>query len=881
MSRRFRFGPRAKDIDADVRREIEAHLEQRAKEFEREGMSLEQARNAALTAFGDREEIEAKVRALRDTTVRQQRRRLWFDDIRLDTRMALRSLLKSPTFTVVALLTLGLGIGANTAVFSVLRSVILRPLPYPDSDRLVQIWTDHRARGRAEPEWLTPPQYEAYVSQNRTFEFVAGYQGWGPNLTGEGNPEAIAGGAVSADFLNVLGVPPALGRGFLPSDDDPNAEQVVILSDALWKRRFNADPKILEAGIQLNGEIWTVIGVMPESFHPPQQWEILRTLRLPSPNPCGHGCIVMQAIGRLQPGVTVAQAQVDLQAITERMTAEAPQEYEGVGSWLVPLHDQVTGPVRPALFALFGAVLFVMLLACVNLASLMLVRAGSRGREFGLRAALGAGRGRIVRQLLTESLVLAVMGGLVGLMMGWIGTRVLARMIPSGIQSVQQIRPDGIVVAFTVGLALLAGVVFGIVPALQTARADLMGVLRTAHAQGSRRLGVLRRGLVAAELAIALVLLVGAGLLLRTFLSLQQTDLGFRTDGIVTAGIFFTPARYQVIERVDGALDDLLQGLRAHPSVSAVEVADIPPLAPGGDQDMTLLADGLLPPDGQRPSGIWFRRVSHGYLSLLGVQLLEGRLFGPEDRMGTERVAVITRETARRLWPTQDAVGRFATTSTDPEATRVRIIGVIGDLRHDGPMVPIKPQVFLSLEQFRTRGATLLLTPENDRGAAIGALRSTLNEIDADMPLVGITSLDERYAAATQLPRYFATILSAFAAAALLLSVIGVYGMMAYSVSQRRQEIGVRLALGARPEGVLTLIMGEGARLALLGLGAGIVLAALSTRLLQANLYGVGKFDVPTFAVVSLILVASALLACWIPARRAGAVDPVIALREE
>ena len=830
MSRRFGFGPRAKDSDEDVR---------------------------------------------------QQRRRLWADDLRQDVRMALRSLLKTPSFTVVALLTLGLGIGANTAVFSVVRSVILRPLPYPDSDQLVQIWADHRALGRAEPEWLTPPQFDAYVRQNRTFEFVAGYQGWGPNLTGEGNPEAIAGGAVSADFLKVLGVPPALGRGFLSSDDDPNAEKVVILSDALWKRRFNADPSILERGIQLNGEIWTVVGVMPESFRPPQQWEILRTLRFPSPNPCGHGCIVLQAIGRLNPGVTVSQAQVDLQGITERLSTEAPQSYEGTGSWLIPLHDQVTGPVRPALLALFGAVLFVMLLACVNLASLMLVRAGSRGREFGLRAALGAGRGRILRQLLTESLVLAVMGGLVGLAMGWIGTRVLARMIPVGVQSVQRIGPDGIVVAFTLGLTLLAGVLFGIVPALRTARPDLMGVLRTAHSHGGRRLGALRRGLVAAELAIALVLLVGAGLLLRTFLSLQQTDLGFRTEGIATAAITFTPARYPEIERADATLHDLLQRLRSHPSVGAVEVTDIPPLAQGGDQDVTLLADGQLPPEGQRPSGIWYRSVSPGYLPLLGATLLEGRMFGPEDRMGAEQVAIITRETARRLWPTESAIGRVAATNTTPGATRVRVIGVIEDIRHDGPMVPVKPQVFLSMEQFPVRGLTLLLIPERDREAAIAALRSTLGEIDADMPLARISALDDDYAVVTQLPRYFATIVGTFAAAALLLSVIGVYGVMAYSVSQRRQELGVRMALGARPERMLTLILGEGARLAVIGLAAGIVLAALSTRLLQASLYGVGKLDLSTFLIVSMILAASTLLASWIPARRAGALNPVVALRQD
>ena len=881
MRSSFRFGPRVADVDTDVRREIEAHLEQRAREFELQGMEPAAAREAALAAFGDRAAIEAEVRLLHGAAVRGRRRRLWWDELRQDVGTAVRGLARSPLFTVVALLTLAIGIGANTAAFSVLRSVVLRPLPYPASDRLVQVWTDHRARGRAEPEWLSPPQYFAIRDQVAAFERVAAYQGWGPSLTGEGTPEALVGGAVTAGFLEVLGTPPAIGRGFSAEDDDSNAPPVVILTDGLWRRHFAADPGVIGRPIQLSGQPWTVIGVMPPDFRPPLPWQILRPLRRPATSGCNHGCVVMRAIGRLAPGASIEVAHQQAGAALARLVAENPEENDRIGSRLVPLQEQLTGPVRPALVALFGAVAFVLLIACVNLASLTMVRSAARAREFGVRAALGAGRDRIVRQLLTESLVLALAGGGLGVLLGIAGTRLLAVLVPPAIREVQAITVDGVAIGFLVALTIDSGVLFGLLPALQGARPDLMGVLRGAHAEGGRRVGRLRRVLVVAELSIALVLLVGAGLLLRTLVNLQRTDLGFRPGDLVVAGLNYPAARYPDMGPVAIAVDGLLERLRSDPAIAAAEVNDVPPLTPGGDQDITALADGVVPPPGTETTGLWYRSVSSGALRLLGMRLVAGRDFGPEDRAGAGLSAIITEEAARRLWPGQDPVGRYFTTGPGPDATRATVIGVVADVRHDGPREPLKAQGFLPYAQLPVRTPSVLIEPSGDPAAAIASLRRILREADPAMPLAAIGTFRDRLEGVTALPRHFAAIVGSFAVAAVLLALIGVYGMMAYAVSQRQREIGVRLALGAAPAGMTAWLMGEGARLTAAGVAVGLVLAVASTRVLRASLHGVGTLDLVTFLAVPVVVGLAALLACWLPARRVRTIDPVTALRAD
>jgi len=876
----FRFGPRGKDVPKDVAKEIELHLELRAREFEAQGMNRDDARKAALAAFGDRSVIEQEVRDIRGNTVRTLRWQQWLHELRQDIGTALRGLRRAPGFALVALATLALGIGGNVAVFSVVRSVLLRPLPYPEPGQLIQIWTDHRARsGRTEPEWLSPSEYFDYRDGNTTFAGITIWGGWGPNLTGSGDPELLNGAAVTWNFLKVLGIQPSSGRDFTAADDDAGAPPVVILTDGLWRRRFGGDPAIVGQPIQLNGEPWTVAGILPADFRPPFPLQIIRPYRRPATSRCLRGCIVLRAIGRMKPGVTFEQADADLQTIQARAARDFPEEEAKVKAWLVPLQEQLTGPVRTALVALLGAVGFVLLLACVNLAGLLVVRGGARAREFAVRASLGAGRRRIVRQLVTESLVLASLGGAVGFLAGWGGARLLAALIPPNVRLVVDIKPDLVVVAFTVGIAVIAGLLFGLLPALQAGRADLMGVLRTATGDGGRRIGRVRSGLVVVELAIAVMLLVGAGLLMRSFLALQRTDLGYRTSGLVTAGVLFPRTSYPQPADAVRRLDDLLARVRANPEIKAIELTDIVPLAGGGDQDMSAFPNGA--PAGNPTPSVWYRSVSPGYLRMMRVRLLAGRMFTDEDRADAPKVAILNEEAAKKLFPGVDAVGRLLTNGLDSTANRFTIVGVVASTRTDGPNQPLKSEMFGPIAQFPTRGVNLMVEPARNSEAALLALRGALKETDAAVPLSGVTSLDEGFATVTALPRYFAIIVASFAGMALLLAVVGVYGVMAYVVALRQREIGVRLALGAAPQGIMGWLLGQGARLTAVGLVLGVLSAVMATRVLGALLYGVSALDAVTFAGVAVVLAGASLVACWLPARRARAVDPVVSLRSE
>ena len=876
----FRFGPRKRDIPRDVDREIENHLELRAREFEAQGMSPGEARKAALAAFGDRPMIEQEVREIRGSTVRTLQSRQWLHELRQDIGTALRGMRRAPGFALIALATLALGIGGNVAVFSVVRSVLLRPLPYAEPEQLVQLWTDFRARGsRDQPEWLSPAQYRDWRDNNTTFAGLTVFQGWGPNLTGSGDPELLNGGGVTWNFLDVLGVEPALGRDFVQADDDAGAAPVVILTDGLWRRRFGADPGIVGQAIQLSGEPWTVVGVLPASFRAPFPWQLIRPMRRPATSGCDRGCITLRGIGRMKPGVTLAQATADLAAIQDRAGRDFPEDEANVKPWLVPLQEQLTGPVRKALVALLGAVGFVLLLACVNLAGLLVVRGGARAREFAVRASLGAGRRRIVRQLVTESLVLASIGGVIGFFAGWGGARLLAALIPANLLLMVDIRPDLAVVLFTIGIAVLAGILFGLLPAIQAGRADLMAVLRTASGEGGKRISRVRSGLVVVELAIAVMLLVGAGLLMRSFMALQRTDLGYRTSGIVTASVVFPRTAYPRAADIRLRVDDFLARARANPEIKSIETADIVPLQGGGDQDMNFFPDGLPVPE--RPPGVWYRSVSAGYLSQMGFRLLSGRMFTDRDRDGQPMVAIINEEAAKGLFPGLDPVGRTMTSGLDSTADRFTVVGVVASTRTDGPSQPYKLEMFGPMHQFTSRAFNVLVEPARSTEAALNAVRAALKESDPAIPLSSVVSLHESFATVTALPRYFAIVLGCFAAMALLLAVVGVYGVMAYVVALRQREIGVRLALGAAPQGIMGWMIGQGAKLTIGGLLLGVVAAVVATRVLSALLYGVDALDALTFAGVAVVLAGASLVACYLPARRARGVDPVVSLRSE
>ncbi len=876
MKRSFHWSRGPEDAPDEVRREIELHLELRAREFEAQGMTPEEARREALTAFGDRGAIESEVRSLRGTTLRERQRRDRLGELAQDIRFALRGLLRSPGFTVVALLTLALGIGANSTIFSVVRSVLLRPLPYPDSDQLVQLWTDHRTLGRATPEWLTPPDFYDWQASSRSFSGMAAYRDWGPDLTGNGEPESLTGQAVTWQFFPLLGVSPSLGRNFTAADDDANGEKVVLLSDGLWRRRFGADPDILGRPIQLNGEPWTVVGVLPRGFRAPASVDLWRPMRRPSNSGCGRGCITWRAIGRMKPGMSFAQAGGDLAAIATRLAQQFPGTNQGVGAWPIPLHQQITGPTREPLYAMSAAVLFVLLIGCVNLANLLLLRGAARGREMSVRAAIGAGRGRLVRQLLTESGLLAIAGGAAGLLLGWWGSRLLGALVPPGVRAVQDIRLDGVVVAATAGLTLLAGLLFGLVPALHTAGTDLMSALRSAGRESGRHGHLLRSGLVVAEIALAVLLLVGAGLLGRSFVELQRVDLGFRTEGLATAAVVFPVGRYPENERASAAIEETLTRLRAQPGVVAAEAVDQLPLLTGGDQDVDVTPLGEPLPEG-KPFAIWYRTVTAGYLRLMGMRLVDGRYFTLEDRSGGAPVGIVNEAAARRLWAGKSPIGRQITSG----GQQLTIVGVVATGKPDGPNQPTKAELYFPLPQFASRGMLFVVESRQGPAAGIAALRAALKEVDAQVPLAAVATMAQRAGDVVALPRTYAVLVGIFAVAALGLAILGVYGVMAYAVAQRQREIGVRLALGAAPGAIRRLVIGQGSRLAFLGLAIGLAGATATATLMRTLLFGVPALDVVTFAGVSVLLGAMALLACWLPARRAMRVDPLVAMRED
>ncbi|MGH7523101.1 MAG: ABC transporter permease, partial [Gemmatimonadales bacterium] len=588
MKRRFGWQRGRHDITEDVRREIDFHVAEHVRELMARGMSEPAARAQARTAFGDRGTIESELHTLRDETLRTRQRRDLIGNVLLDARIALRGLRRNSGFAVAACLTIALAIGANTAVFSVVRSVLLRPLPYPAANQLVQLWTDYRARaGRTTPEWLTPPGFADWRDQNRTFTAMAAYQGWGPVLTGAGEPASLNGLAVSGDYFRVLAIPPLRGRALTPADDEPGAAPVAVLSYSLWSSRFGSDPSVIDRSITLDGVSWRVVGVMPATFRAPvaAQPAIYRTIRRPANGGCGRGCIVLRAVGRLKPGMTFAQAQADISGIARREAELYPASNRGVGAWLIPLHEQITGPTRQPLLALSAAVGLVLLIACVNVANLLLLRGAAREREFGVRAALGAGRGRLIGQLMTENGILAMTGGALGLALGVAGARALEAVVPTGIRGIQSVGIDGYAVAFSIGATVVSAILFGLLPSLQAARRDLMELLRTSVGNvGHQRSGA-RQHLVSVQLVLAMVLVVGAGLLLRSLVAMEQVDLGYRQGGVLLEGVTLPPTRYAP-DRIGPAMTDLIARLRGRTGIRTVEVTDLPPLSPG-DQDMT------------------------------------------------------------------------------------------------------------------------------------------------------------------------------------------------------------------------------------------------------------------------------------------------------
>lgn len=801
-----------------------------------------------------------------------------------DIRYGLRSLLKHPTFTVILIVTLALGIGANAAIFTVVNAVVLRPLPYQDSERLAMLWTTKDAN---QEQPFSFADYNDLKSQTKSFTALgAGSPLWNFTLTGDGEPERIQGMYVSANLFELLKVAPERGRPFTADEDRVGGPPVVIISRGLWERHFGADPNVLGKTMSISGTMATIVGVMPASFQflepAAELWAPLGQNQFAS---SARQVRLLSVVGRLNDGVQPSEASAELASIARRLESEYPESNTGVSLRLVPLHDQVTGNVRPALWLLFGAVGLVLLIACANIINLMLVRGAARHREIALRAALGAGRLRLLRQLLTESITLSVIGGAAGILLGSWGVNALLALNPTSIPSYNKIGLDMTVLGFTLVTSVVTGIVFGLAPAWQALRIDLNSALkeggRGAVAEtGQRRLSSL---LVITEMAMAMVLLIGAGLLLRSFARLLDVKPGFATENVLTMQIGLPNAGYQQPQKRIAFMQQLEANLRGAPEVASVDFVTRLPLMSALNNITTFLAiEGREVPAGERPE-IDFRRASTGYFQTMGIPLLSGRLVTEQDVTNNSGYVLINEAMARRFWPGEDPVGRRISTviSTGQQIPWQTILGVVGNVRHLGLDVEPRPEIYYHTNTSPPFGPVVVIRTTSDPTRVISLARAKVRELDRDVPISNVNTMEQLVAQSVAQRRFGMFLLGIFALLALLLAAIGIYGVVSYSVTQRTQEIGVRMALGASATDVLKMVLRNGMSLALIGVALGLVGAFGLTRLMSRLLFAVTPTDVTTFTLVSVVLIAVALLACYLPARRAMRVDPLEALRYE
>ena len=796
-----------------------------------------------------------------------------------DLRYAARLLVRKPGFTLVAVLTLALGIGANTAIFTVVNAIVLRPLPYPGADRLVMVWQDISARGERKDEWLTPGNYADLRMARSVVLSMAVMTGWRPTLTGIGDAEPVPGEQVSHEYFSVLGVSPALGRDFAQADDVPNARRVVVVSNAFWTQRFGGDSAVLGRTITLNGEPHDIIGVLPAGFRPilAGQADLWRPLRLNTATP-SRGAVVLRSVARLPNGASLEQAQAAAAALSRQLEAAHPQSNEKMVFSLTPLHERVVGDVRPALLALLGAVAFILLIACANIANLLLARGSARVRELAVRVALGAARGRVIRQLLTESVLLAALGGVAGVLLGVWAVDGLLSLAPDSLPRLDEVRLDAKVLAFASIVTVLTGVLFGLGPALQAARGGVTQSLkdggRGAAGTGG---GGLRRALIGLEVATALTLLTGGGLLLNNFVELQRTDLGFAAENILTG--FVNPPRvsYDTRDKHRVFYDQVLEKARALPGVQSAALASVLPLA-GGDSDTSFQIEGRPQPQAQSETPVtWYRLVSAGYFDIMNIRLVKGHLFAEREAAPS----VVVNETfVRKYFRGDDPIGKRLTFA--PEMPPFTIVGVVGDVKMQGALEPVgRAETYIPYWQFTEPGMSVVLKTAAEPTALAAPLRRAVASIDRDVPVSNVQPLSEMVRDSIDQPRFVMSLASAFAVLAVALAAIGLYGVMAYSVSQRTAEFGVRMALGAERGEVFRLVLADALKLTATGIVAGIGGSLLISRALESLKYGIRAADPLTLAATSVALVFVAVMASVVPARRATRVDPIEALRAE
>jgi putative ABC transport system permease protein len=791
-----------------------------------------------------------------------------------DLKYALRSLGKNPAFTLIAVLTLALGIGANTAIFSVVNGVLLRPLPYPNPERLLTLRSNQSV-----------PELEDLQTQNQSFESMGGVSYQAADYSGGAEPVQIEVGLVASDFFKVLGGRAALGRTLTAEDDRFGGERVLVLGHALWQRQFGGDPNIIGRNINLAGQIYTVVGVVTPDFRPPRPTlGAFAPIRVFYPLAAkSRGAHLLRVYGRLRPGVTMADAQSELRVIDQRLAQANPEENKNRQSVLLSLHERMVGNIRPALLVLFGAVGLVLLIACANFANLLLARMASRTQELTVRAALGAGRGRLIRQVLVESMVLSLLGGLAGLVVGSWGVDALLALKPEDLPRVENVHLDAPVLFFTMGLALLTGVVFGLLPAWQATGVQISGALGAGGRSVTSDRSRFRSALVVAELGLALVLLIGAGLLGKACWRLTSVAPGFNPENVVTMRVELPEARYKTVKPQTQFREQVLDNLNALAGVEAAIVSEVP--LGGNALNHNFVIEGRPPiPKGEEPE-LYSRSVMGAYFKVLGIPLLQGRALNRDDRADTPAVGVINESMARQYFREENPIGARIRWARSEGVDWITIVGVVANVRHFGLANSEEPAIYTPYAQsgqdWKRWSEFVIRTPGKIDGALITQLKKMVWQVDPSIPVTQVRPMSEVLSVSLAAQRFNTLLLGVFAGVALLLASVGLYGVLAFSVAQRTREIGIRMALGAQAGNVLRLILRQGLALSVLGVAVGISASLAGTRVLRGLLYGVAPTDPATFAVVAFLLVAVALVACLIPARRALKVDPMVALRYE
>jgi putative ABC transport system permease protein len=801
------------------------------------------------------------------------------DTLLRDIRYGVRGLLKRPGFTAIALIALALGIGANTAIFSLVNAVLLRPLPFAEPDKLV--WVFGNIRNGANRASVSPLDFLDYRKQNTAFEEFAASIGVpiSLNLTGNGEPERLTGAAVTGNYFQALGVKAALGRTFLLENEKPGSDQVAVLSYGLWQKRFGGDPDILNKTVTLDGKTCQVLGVMAQDFSFPQSAELWVPLNFDiSPGMKQRKAHFLRPIGKLKPGVTLAQAQADTDAVARRLEEQYPETNTGWNLRLVSLREQLVGKSRPTLFILFGAVGFVLLIACANVANLLLIRAAGRQKEIALRTALGAGRFRIARQMITESVLLALAGGALGTLLAFWGIDLLVALSAGSIPPTAHVKIDAIVLGFTLLISLVTGVLFGLAPALRTMRLNLSESLKEGGrtpSEGAQR-NRTRSVLVVLESAVAVVLLIGAGLLVRSLIQLQNTNPGFDAHNVLTMNVQLPREKYATPDKAANFFEQLESRVGGLPGVENVGLISELPLS-GQPNDMPYTVEGRPPVSIDQAFDDDFRQVNRQYFSAMRIPLVRGRNFTEQEVRQSAKVVIISELLARQTFPNEEPLGKRLIMSMGNQP--FEIIGIVGDIRHRA--LEFGPAAAMYMPTYETGGMNLVIRTKGEPTSIAAAVRKEVQDIDPDQPVAAVRTMEQWLDTSVAGPRYRTTLLALFALVALVLAATGIYGVMSYSVTQRTHEIGVRMALGARRLDVLKLVVRQGMTLVVIGVGLGLLGAFALTRVMSSLLFGVTTRDPVTFVVVAGLLTLIAFVACYLPARRATKVDPLVALRYE